>query len=88
MSLADLAKKMDISPQAINLWELQKKPIPKDRIKELAKIFGLDERYFVPDLPAELEVNVWIRCLFRAMTKAQREEMVKVYTEGETTAHE
>jgi transcriptional regulator with XRE-family HTH domain len=50
MSLEDLSKEVGVSNQLISMWELGKKPIPQKRIKQLAGIFGIQDRYFKIDI--------------------------------------
>lgn len=45
LSLSELAEQMGVTRQAVSSWENGKKDIPKQRKKELATFFGIDEKY-------------------------------------------
>lgn len=45
LSLSELAEQMGVTRQAVSSWENGKKDIPKQRKKDLATYFGIDEKY-------------------------------------------
>jgi len=85
--LKDLAEQLGISAQSINAWEAEIKPIPAARLEKLTEIFGLDGKYFVPDISAELQILVRIDLLFQSLPDEWRDEALtmirKRMTEGE-----
>ena len=46
ISQAELADMLQVTKQAISMWENGKKEIPPRRKEELARFFGIDEAYF------------------------------------------
>ena len=46
ISQAELADILQVTKQAISMWENGKKEIPPKRREELSRFFGLDEGYF------------------------------------------
>ena len=46
ISNSELARKLNVSRQAVLSWEQGKKPIPNKRLKELSSYFGIPEKYF------------------------------------------
>ena len=46
ISQAELADMLQVTKQAISMWENGKKEIPSRRKEELARFFGIDEAYF------------------------------------------
>ncbi len=50
----ELAEKLEIKKQNINLWVKKKQKIPKKYLPILEKIFGLDQKYFSKEL-SEIE---------------------------------
>lgn len=46
ISVSELADILDVSRQAINLWEKGKKPVPEERKSQLTEYFGVEKEYF------------------------------------------
>lgn len=46
ISLSNLAMALGVSRQMISAWENDKKELPKKRVEQLSRYFGLEEKYF------------------------------------------
>lgn len=61
MEYKEVANKLNIKPQTINSWLRGKREIPKERLKQLSQLFGIEEeRYFQKVLTRaeQLEINL------------------------------
>ena len=47
ISLSELAEVLEISRQQVSAWENGIKPISENRLRQLSKYFGLEEKYFL-----------------------------------------
>ena len=47
ISLSELASVLFVSRQQISAWENGVKPISQNRLSQLSKYFGVDEKYFL-----------------------------------------
>lgn len=47
MTMDELALKIDVSKQAVYMWESEKKKIPSKRLEELEKLSGIPQKYFL-----------------------------------------
>lgn len=54
----ELAEKLGIKKQNINLWVKNKQKIPKKHIPKLSSIFGIEEDYFQKELTKIDELNI------------------------------
>ena len=46
LSISELADALDVTRQYISAWENGRKPIPKNRLKQLSEYFGISAHYF------------------------------------------
>ena len=46
LSQGQLAKKLGVTRQAINLWESRREPLPEVRKEQLSRFFGLESELF------------------------------------------
>lgn len=46
-TMDELAVRLDVTKQAIYLWESEKKNIPEFRLKQLSELSGIPEKYFL-----------------------------------------
>ena len=46
-TMDDLAVQIDVTRQAIYMWESEKKNIPELRLKQLSELSGIPEKYFL-----------------------------------------
>lgn len=50
LSLQELADKLQVSNQMVSMWERHKKPISKNKLKQLSELFNIPDYYFVEEL--------------------------------------
>lgn len=58
ISLSELADVLSVSRQQISAWENGVKPISQQRLSQLSKYFGVDEKYFLTISEADKEYIV------------------------------
>lgn len=58
MNISELAKKISVSRQIVSKWEKGEKKIPDKRLKELAEICGIPEKYFSKELDFADKINI------------------------------
>ena len=46
-TMDELAVRLDVTKQAIYLWESEKKNIPEFRLKQLSELSGVPKKYFL-----------------------------------------
>jgi len=55
MQHIDLADKLGIKKQNINLWIKRKQNIPKKYLPILTDLFGIEEEYFIKELTGTIQ---------------------------------
>lgn len=70
----ELAERLGIKKQNINLWIKGKQSIPKKYLPELSKIFGIEEKYFNKDLNELDKIEIQTQKLIRDLNAKRIDE--------------
>ncbi|NEW04708.1 helix-turn-helix domain-containing protein [Paenibacillus sp. SYP-B3998] len=87
-SYTDIAKRLNMTPSAIADWASGRRPIPKDKLPLVSKLFRIDEEYFKKKELTEVEkIKIEINYLER-LSKRDTEQIPDTYTDDEGNQHE
>lgn len=62
LSQGQLAAKLGVTRQAINLWENRREPLPEGRKEQLSRFFGLEPELFDEITPEQINTLLHRRC--------------------------
>ncbi|WP_336763089.1 helix-turn-helix domain-containing protein [Paenibacillus sp. USHLN196] len=85
LSYTQVCKEVGLTPQQFNDWVKKRRPIPKDRLQQLADYFHvehevlIDGQHYLRDLTPENTVDVQILFIQQKLEKEGEEEEQKAY---------
>ncbi|MDO3682134.1 helix-turn-helix domain-containing protein [Paenibacillus ehimensis] len=87
-SYTDIAKRLDLTTSTVADWASGRRPIPKDKLPLVSKLFRIDEEYFQKKELTEVEkIKIEINYLERA-SKRDTHEVEHTITDDDGNVHE
>lgn len=87
-SYTDIAKRLDLTTSTVADWASGRRPIPKDKLPFVSKLFRIDEEYFQKKELTEVEkIKIEINYLERA-SKRDTHEVEHTITDDDGNVHE
>lgn len=85
MSQAELAKRLNVSPSAVGMYEQGRREPSLDRIVALARLFSVSTDYLLTGTPATDADRAALRGIFRAAKEITDREVVLQRPDGSQT---
>ncbi|WP_458124614.1 helix-turn-helix domain-containing protein [Paenibacillus sp. Z3-2] len=85
LSYTQVCKEVGLTPQQFNDWVKKRRPIPKDRLQQLADYFHvehevlIDGQHYLRDLTPENTVNIQILFIEQKLEREGEEEKQEAY---------
>lgn len=79
MNYTELARKLHVSRQHVNIWALGRMNISEDRLVQLSKLFQLPQKYFQKNLSKKDKIEIYKIMIDKLQKEiSNNEEMDKI----------